>query len=440
MKTRLIKTSLVVICVIMIVSMLCNVGVTASADTQDPLYESENKKNLDSNIITNSIPDLNFLINNLNTDVVEVKNDSFEIYGNVDMTEKEFRNIVDIGENKVYFHYRTDRRIDLSYDALLQVKTSEKIYSYSFSENESDDEQEILIGIKSFVEKYSSNFVNSKLFELQSDLPQQTNSDIPTTFVDCVVDYEAVQRFGDKGYIVYHVGVSSYRANSTSLLYIVSVQSSFVPGQVARNNGDSSYAKYLNNAGYVHMTVEQAFDRNEEYYYGIRWGNIPYKKDYWPLNEPAVCTISSSLQAGATLGFSFKNGFSKDGLSIGTDQNMGMNISYGYSKSYTQRDPALSVQVDSSNLNKCQWSYCYAGGSYDCVKSETTHLTTYYMFEISNSRRDLFIGDFRLKLDYKFVVRKYLLIANPKKCEFSADLMVRAGELKRIYNFCDGMI
>ena len=435
MGKKVMKTLLMIVCISMILSMFFSIGFVASAENREAVSKNEKVENVDTMVTAKYLTSLNRLTDYLSVEEVEIVNDSFEIYGNVNISEQEFRDIVDNGENKLYFHYRTNRSIELSYDASLQIKTADKTYSYAFTEHEFDDEQNILNGIKSFVEKYVENFSKSNIYELQNDSPASINSDVPTTFIDCTAEYEAVERFSDKGYIVYHVAVSQYSANDVSNLYIVTVQSSFVPGQVARDNGNSSYGKYYNDSGYVHMTVEQAYDRNEEYYYGTRWGSIPYKKDYWPLNEPGVCTITSSLQSGMTLGYSFKNGFSTSGLSSESSESIGLSISYAYSKSYTQTEPALSVQLDSSNLAQCQWSY-----SYNSLRNETNHMKTYYMFEISKSGNDLFEGDFRLELDYKFVVCKTTWFSKAQTVTFSADLMVRAGKKQEIYRFCDGMI
>lgn len=57
--------------------------------------------------------------------------------------------------------------------------------------------------------------------------------------------------------------------------------------------------------------------------------------------------------------------------------------------------------------------------------------------------RDMFIGDFRLKLDYSFTLkRNFLGIGGyaPQTLTGSADLFVQAGEYQNIYNFCNGMI
>ena len=60
------------------------------------------------------------------------------------------------------------------------------------------------------------------------------------------------------------------------------------------------------------------------------------------------------------------------------------------------------------------------------------------MFEISNSRADMFIGEFRLILNYKFVLDK--TFSSVKTNTGTDDLFVRAGEYKDIYGFCNGMV
>ena len=56
--------------------------------------------------------------------------------------------------------------------------------------------------------------------------------------------------------------------------------------------------------------------------------------------------------------------------------------------------------------------------------------------------RDMFIGDFRLKLDYSFhLQRKVVLIFTQNKTyTHSADLFVQAGEYQSIRNFNNGII
>jgi len=370
----------------------------------------------------------NSIIESLSTDEVEIKNDLFEIYGNCALTDKEFRDKVYEGSPKIYLHYRTDRNFDLPYDALLKVKTASKVYSYEFVEKEKSDAASILNGIKTFINKYS-DILNANNF-LKSNAVKAA-SDVPTTFIDCVLEKEYVNRFSDRGYIVYHIAISEYKVDSESILYIVTVRNSFTPGIVAQYNGESGYGAYKNYRGFVHMSVEQAYDANESYYGDPRRGSVPYKKDYWPINQPSVVTITSSVQQGKTLGYSTKLGFSSEGLSIGGGVSGEYSISYAYSKAITKTEPALSAQLNSSDTKICQWNF-----KYEEAAEETYHLETNYMFEIRNHGYEMSVGDFRLKLDYSFTVSPGFFMTSA----VSADLIVRAGWRKDIYDFCDGMI
>ena len=364
----------------------------------------------------------------LTTEKVEINNEYFEIYGNSAVTDNDFRDIVYEGSPKIYLHYRTDRNIDLPYDALLKVKTASKTYSYEFSEKEKSDAASILNGIKSFIKKYSDILDGNNLFK--SNVVKAA-SDVPTTFIGSVLEKEYIMRFGDRGYIDYHIAVSEYKVDSESILYIVTVRNSFTPGIVAQENGESGYDSYKNFKGYVHMSVEQAYDANESYYGDPRRGSIPYKKDYWPLNQPSDITVTSSLQESKTLGYSTKFGFSSSGPSISMGASSQYSISYAYTKALTSTEPVFSSQVNSSDTRICEWNYRYKE-----YAEETYHLETNYMFEIRNHGFEMSVGDFRLKLDYSFTVRKN----NSPTSTGSADLIVRAGWRKDIYDFCEGMI
>lgn len=357
----------------------------------------------------------------------------FEIYGNqIHLTEQDFQSIIYNGDNKIYLHYRTDRDIPISYDALLCIKTTEKVYSFQFNENEQVDTNTLIVEIKSFIELYKNRIAEIKTNKYKT---QTISNEVPQTFVNCAIDKEYVVRFEKFGYAVYRIGVSKYSAGDNSQLYIASIRTSFVPGSVANTNGDSSfYNNSRNKSGYVHMTVEQAYDSNEKDTYGIRYGGLTYKKDYWPLNEPGVVSISSSVQAGLNFGYSFTNGFSKDGLSISQNVNLGLNVSYSYSKTITTTNPALTVQSSFPNTDAIQWSYSYAESR---GSEETYHLQTFYMFELSNLRNSMRIGDFRLKINIMFGSRRLSITRQHKH---SADLFVGADARRVIYPFDNGKI
>lgn len=366
--------------------------------------------------------------------VLQITDDFVVIGNNSNINEKQFRELALSGSAKVYLHYSTKSNVPLQYDACLIINNLGKSLEYEYSEQISISTNKLLSNIKKFVARY----VDQISMTSYAATPSAVNSnDIPTTFTSTIIDREYVANFDDAGYITYHIGVTRYIANSKSILYIVTVNNSFVPGIVANQNGDTSYKKFKNLDGYVHMTVEQAYDRNEEYYYGIRYGTVPYKKDYWPINQPLTVTITSSVQLGLTLGYSFSNGFSTSGdVNMNVGVNLGSNISYGYSKALTQNDPFFSAQVSANNLNECQWNY-----TCNSSQDRTCHLQTNYMFEMANERKDMFIGDFRLKLDYSFhLQRSVLFIPINKTYTHSADLFVQAGEYQSIRNFNNGII
>ncbi|MFA6662257.1 MAG: hypothetical protein WCS56_04415 [Bacilli bacterium] len=346
----------------------------------------------------NTGSDIDMILENIKTSVVEVKANFFEIYGNDDLTEKEFRDIVDSGEAKIYIHYRTDCQIDLSYDALIKVKTSEKIYSYEFIEKEKNGSISTMQEIKSFISDYSNvllNFYNSSdnstnILESQKVIESSPNE--TQTSTDIVVEKEYVMRFSDKGYITYHIAIVKYRVTAESIIYIVNVNNNFVPGVVAKENNEIKYSSYKNKEGFAHVLVEQAYDATDETNFGKKLGAVPYKKDYWPLNESYMTTVGSTT---------------------------------------SRTEPTLSVQPNSSNLDMCEWYY-----SYKQKTAQIYNQPTNYMFEMSNSAEGMSIGDFRLKLDYKFVVKKGLFAQTSLG---STDLLVRAGTYEDIYSFRSGM-
>ncbi len=429
MKKNIIKISLVGMLLPLLAATFSNLLVSTNAFKSRKENYVQTKKN--DRFVE---PQLSMFAENITLEEVNTRTPLYEVYGNTDVTFYEFNNIVRNSSAKIFILYRTDRAINLPFDALLKIKINDSIKSYEFTEELSSEPGKILNGIISFVNKYVNDGFLKKQSMLEPSRVSVANNSVPTTFINCVVEKEFVMRFDDKGYIVYHIAVSRYIANEKSIIFIVSSNNSFVPGLVALKNNETGYNPYCNVEGFVHMTVEQAYDSNEEYYYGKRWGNIPYKKDYWPVNEPGVAAITSSIEHGVTFGYSFENGFSLDNLSVTENRNIGKNISFGYSKTITRTEPAMSVQVNSSNTDKCERYYKYARET-----METNHINSNYMFEIANTRNGMFRGDFRLKLDFMFGVDWNGLLRS-ETMNGSRDLIVRAGELNDIYDFDSGRV
>lgn len=377
-----------------------------------------NKINVKASNLYDLIHLENYILDN------ECKNISneFEVYGNIgNLSRDDFMKIVENGTDKIYMNYRTNYTIDLPYDLLVVIKTNGKYHQYEYKVEEPDETY-----LKEGIIAYLKLNIHDICQDYYTDLNEFNNtvstySTVPSTFIDSVANANFTLDFPKKGYIVSRIAVSEYRATNKSAIFIVKVMSSFVPGIVAKANG-LNYDKWRNDNGYVHISVEQAMDRNEEYYYGTRYGATPYFKDYWPVNQPTTVTIGSSIDTGLVLGYSQKDGFS-------VDANL---ISYGYSKSITYSNPRVSAQMH-PNLKEAQWSYTFEDNYPDTYDQEAN-----YMYEISRSGKDMLYGDVRLKIDYKFVVDRAGFYTQQTKYS-SLDLMVRTSD-SRIYDFCNGMI
>ncbi len=200
------------------------------------------------------------------------------------------------------------------------------------------------------------------------------------------------------GYIDVFYNVKKYRTNDVSSLYILETNISFVPGKIAKLNGDNRFNNWNNLSGYLHVEAKQS--ENEIGPDTIRRGGVPKYKDAYPVNVPGVITISSTYSIGVNLGYSFTNGFSLDNITAENTTNLGLNIGYSYNKSYTKAEPSLSTQNGSNNINQYQWYYEYVD-----KKCETNHINTGYVFEMNNYNHDLLEGDVSLLFNYKMKVK-----------------------------------
>lgn len=263
-------------------------------------------------------------------DEYQIVENNLAVFGNQqNFSQKDFLNVVDLGGDKIYLNYRTDYEINLPYDLFVIVKNDGKTFNYEYRMAELN-EDDLLENIKIYLRRNNNEILNvyNQTYNIAT---ANINSSVPTTFIDAVANTNITVDFAPYGYIVSRIAFSEYEANNQNSLFIAKVISTFVPGYVASNNGLSNYEKYNNKSGYIHITLEQACDRNDEIN-GIRYGATPYFKDYWPLNNPTTVTISSSTQQGVSYGLSTKDGFS-----------IGGNISYGYSKSITTTEPQVSA-------------------------------------------------------------------------------------------------
>lgn len=279
------------------------------------------------------------------------------------------------------------------------------------------NEDDLLENIKIYLRRNNNEILNA-YNQTYNIATASINSSVPTTFIDAVATANITVDFAPYGYVVSRIAFSEYEANNQNSLFIAKVISTFVPGCVANSNGLKNYTKnsYIF-GGYTHITLEQAYDRNDEIN-GIRYGATPYFKDYWPVNNPTTVTISSSTQQGVSYGLSTKDGFS-----------IGGNISYGYSKSITTTEPQVSAQL-APNLKEAQWAYVFRSFGTFSFDQESN-----YMYEIGKAGNNMIFGDVRLKIDYSTT----FLTFGIKEENYSLDLMVRPSN-GRIWDFSNGMI
>ena len=350
-------------------------------------------------------------------DEYQIVENNLAVYGNQqNFSQKDFLNIVDLGGDKIYLNYRTDYEINLPYDLFVVVKNDGKTFNYEYRMAELN-EDDLLENIKIYLRRNNNEILNA-YNQTYIIATASINSSVPTTFIDAVATANITVDFAPYGYIVSRIAFSEYEANNQNSLFIAKVISTFVPGCVANSNGLKNYTKnsYIF-GGYTHITLEQAYDRNDEIN-GIRYGATPYFKDYWPVNNPTTITISSSTQEGFSYGLSTKDGFS-----------IGGNISYGYSKSITMTEPQVSAQL-APNLKEAQWAYVFRSFGTFSFDQESN-----YMYEIGKAGNNMIFGDVRLKIDYSTTFLALVI----KEENYSLDLMVRPSNGK-IWDFCNGMI
>lgn len=322
-------------------------------------------------------------------------NNQFTMHGNYSAITKLYLSNIISNKSKIHIFYNANLEHN-SIDNLPVTNNNACIYYYkndilhvdTFLSNEHNENLRFL-EIKTYIAE-KVNKILSDVSSYSNDTPSQTFSTL----------YSGSMRQNKKpyGYIDIDWTVQKYRANNISSLYLVESHAAFTPGIVAMANDSSGYSTWKNLSGYLHIIPRVArFDVDRGL---IRYGGTPVFKDAYPLNNPGTITISSTYNVGATLGYSFKNGFSLDNISIGQDTNLGLNISYSYNKSYTTTEPALSAQKSASNPQAYEWLY-----TYNTARAETNHLITGYMFELNNKGHDLLEGDLAFIYEYKMNVQ-----------------------------------
>lgn len=355
---------------------------------------------------------------------INISNNKLTIIGNdTSISAKDFLSIVENGNDKIYVNYRTNYSVDIPYDMYIVLKVNGHINSYDYTLKNSDIK--LVNSIKDYL-TVNSELLKNEYIEYLYENNVSTYSTVDDTFVDCGATAEYVFDFAPHSYITSRMALKEYKATDVSSLYILTVVSTFVPGRVAYENGNKNYNKWKNYSGYVHIDIEQAFDNNEEYYYGTRYGAIPYLKDYWPKNNVDEVQISSSYSHEFEIGVSDNDGLIVEGK---------YNYKYEHSKTIITTNPYVNVQLGTDSKT-AQWLYTYDDNinrTYDQVSS--------YMYEVGETNNNLLYGDVRAKIDYEFTVDRDGFYKKQTDDD-SIDLVLRPRKTSglKIYKFNNGMI
>lgn len=313
----------------------------------------------------------------------------------------------------IYFINKNNNNQILDFNdtnAIIYFKNKEGKIEKTSLEVDSNDENKIKKEILDFIFDFSL-YIQSTIYDthnkVELDMVYSTNNTyghFETIYYSSYPDRRIVNP--EYGYIVISYTVSKYRANITSSLWLIQTKVSFVPGGVARSNGDSTFKDYKNKAGYLHLEAIQPVEEiSQEYKFK---GGIPYLKDAFPVNQPGIVSINSSFNIGLTLGYSFTDGFSTSGQTSSIGGSYGANIGFGYSKSYQNSEPLLSAQQAPYDFNTFQWNYTY--DSKRDGQKLTNHLNTGYIFEQNNSGHYLGENDIAFKYDLELEMRRTTLV------------------------------
>ena len=381
---------------IMALTIICS--VLSSSDYVNAYEVINNTTNNDSNLLSE------YAFEAVSDENYHVEEANYVIYGNYTDFDSSLLHSLINNENNICIFYDLDLSNNVS-DNLEILRNNVVIYYYSngipyvhsYTSNETNT-QLLMNDITSYVNEIFSKKLHNDTSVSTPDSflrfsPYTTGSE---TFEPI---YAGSFRETSKpaGYIDCDFVVRKYRANDISSLYLIEAEVSFVPGQIARDMGDWTYASWYNNAGYIKIKATEA--TNEVGYGQVRHGGTPVFKDAYPVNNPGTISINSSYSAGINLGTSTNLGFSTTGANVGGGTSSSLDISYSYSKTYTNQEPALSAQKDSSDMEKYTWLYSYTDS-----RNEANNLQVGYMFEMNNSGHDLLEGDLAVRFEYQMTV------------------------------------
>ena len=271
-------------------------------------------------------------------------------------------------QNKDLLIFDINNKIDDSYFGFFYDYESNKNY---YLETNSNDLINLKDDLKTFYNE--NNNINNNFISLASEISNNKFKELKSSTISKVAK--------PYGRMAFTYSLNEYEFSNITSLYLLEIKQQFICGNNCNENFEKGYERYYNNSEWVHVGAYQT--STEMGYDDIIKSGIPKFKDAYPVTKPSTVTINSSYQIGATLGYSFKNGISFDGISLEEDSSIGLNVNYGFSKSYTNTNPILSSQLG-EDLSEFQWNYYFTD-----VDSATNYQVLGYLFECNRYQSGL---------------------------------------------------
>lgn len=347
---------------VIITALICNCSLCFAQDLSIEEYLSESKSVYES--------------------------DELIIYSNYGYSEKEMMETISSTEKQcLFFEKSLNPKNDINlYGCIEGICFS---YKLNYDEDSVYDFQEL----KKYCNEYFLFALNKSKSSYVCDV--NLNSDFKKYSKSLIVREQKVPY----GYIDvdFNFYYSNKCSNNTGLV-LVETSSSFVCGNMAAMNNSKFDKSYYQHSQYAHLSVDK-YKEWDDSTRDYRTTLTPVVKDYWPVNKPMAQTISSSFNLGFNYGYSYNNGFStSDGLSITDGKNIGTNIGLGYTKSYTDTLPALSVQKNAENYEIIEWTYSYDQSHHAAKINSTNNSSQYLLFEVNGN--SCFRTDFVLNYEF----------------------------------------
>lgn len=218
--------------------------------------------------------------------------------------------------------------------------------------------------IKEINEFYNENNVTNKIFKSSS------NNDFKRVTSGNLKEYKKPY-----GYYYYNYELSRFDFSYESSLYHLSLTQYIVPGCIPYSLKDKDYNN--DRIDFAATKVYVCQKEIETGYYESWKGGIPVFKDAYPLTRPNTVTITSTYNAGLTIGRSTEIGFNK-GIYASEGFSFDTSLSISYSKSYQKDEPKLSAQPGTKD-GEFTWVY-----NYEKPQNYSNDENLGYFFEMNN--------------------------------------------------------